>query len=361
MVNKKKIAIVVTTMNVGGAQKVILDVLHQLLKTEHSVRLFVHDEKKDNQFTKKLDAMGADVLYIHRDNHVSWKSYRGLASALKAYNPDVVHIHLDTLYAPLWSLLHKKRTVFTIHSQPYRLFSKKAILTLFKLLMKQKHFTLTCVSKQISKEAAEILQVDNSSVKTIYNPVKTIELLTHGNGEKVVFVNVARFYPIKNHFLLIKSFKRVREVCKNAELRLAGDGQLLEECRCLVDELGLTDCVTFLGNVSDVYALLSKSDVFVLSSDSEAMPISVLEAMACSLPIVSTRVGGVPELVGEDNGILVLPRDEEALANAMISMAVDAKARHKCGIESFRRAADFSVEEISNAYLKLYFKNFDEE
>lgn len=359
MLNKrKKIAIVITTMNIGGAQKVVIDVLRQLLKTEHTVRLFVHDDKKENQFTQELDAMGADVTYIHRDDHVSWSSYRGLSSALNAYCPDVVHIHLDLIYAPLWSLIHKKRTVFTIHSQPYRLFNKKGIRALFKMLLKQKHFTLTGVSQQISKEAAEILKVDAACVKTIHNPVRTIEFIPRENGKKVTFVNVARFFPIKNHVLLLRSFKRVCEACENAELKLAGDGQMLEKCRALVDELGLSQNVTFLGNVNDVYALLSAADAFVLSSDSEAMPISVLEAMACSLPVVATRVGGVPELVGEDNGILVSPKDESSLADAMVRVATDTDFRYRCGKASFDRAANFSVEKISNEYLALYFKDF---
>lgn len=361
MGKKKKIAIVIATMNVGGAQKVIIDILRQLLKTQHTVRLFVHEDKKENQFTKELDSMGADVVYIHRDDHVSWKSYRGLSSALSAYCPDVVHIHLDLIYAPLWSLLHKKRTVFTIHSQPYRIFNKKGISALFKMLMKRKHFTLTGVSQQISKEAAQLLKVDISCVKTICNPVQTVDFIPYESREKVVFVNVARFAPIKNHFLLIKSFKRVKEACKTAVLKLAGDGQLLEECRCLVEEMGLSDCVTFLGNVTDVYTLLSQADVFVLSSDSEAMPISILEAMACALPVVATRVGGVAELVGEDNGLLVPPKDEVALANAMVYMADDAQFRYRCGEASFRRAANFSAERIASEYLELYFSNFHKE
>ncbi len=358
---QKKIAIVITTMNIGGAQKVVIDVLRELLKTQHTVRLFVHDDKKENQFTKELDAMGADVRYIHRDDRVSLRSYQGLSSALNAYDPDVVHIHLDLVYAPLWALLHKKRTVFTIHSQPYRLFHKKGIWALFKLLMGRKYFTLTGVSQQITKEAAQILKVDCNEVKTVCNPVRTVDFMPQRCNEKVVFVNVARFLPVKNHILLIKSFRKVREVCKTAVLKLAGDGQLLEECRCLVEEMGLSDCVTFLGNVTDVYTLLSAADVFVLSSDSEAMPISILEAMACGLPVVSTRVGGVPELVGEDNGLLVPPKEEDSLAKAMITMADSAQSRQLCGEASFRRAANFSVEKIASEYLELYFSNFHKE
>lgn len=358
---QKKIAIVVTTMNVGGAQRVIIDVLRQLLKTGLMVRLFVHDDKKENQFTKELDNMGADVIYIHRDDHISWKSYHGLSFALNEYCPDIVHIHLDLIYTPLWSLLHKKRTIFTIHSQPYRLFEKRGVLTLFKMLMHQKYFILTGVSQQISKEAAELLRVDISRVKTIRNPVKMVDFLQHKSDGKVVFINVARFFPIKNHFLLIRSFKHVKDICENTELKLVGDGQLIEQCRCLVDKLKLTDSVTFLGNVTYVYTLLSNADVFVLSSDSEAMPISVLEAMACSLPIVSTRVGGVPELVGEDNGILTLPKDEDSLAQAMIRMATDSELRYRCGKASFGRVAEFSVEKIAREYSTLYFKDLDKE
>jgi glycosyltransferase involved in cell wall biosynthesis len=300
--------------------------------------------------------MGADVAYIPCDPHVSLRNYRGLSVALKAYDPDVVHIHLDTFYMPLWALLHNKRTVFTIHSQPYRLFEKKIIRSIFKALIKKKRFTLVGVSDKISEEAAALLHVNPSRVKTVYNPVKTVDYAPHESDGAVTFVNVARFHHIKNHALLLHSFKRVCDSCPSAMLKLAGEGELLEPTKMLAAELGLTDRIVFLGNVSDVYPLLSQSDVFVLSSDSEAMPISVLEAMACSLPIVATAVGGVPELVGEDNGLLVPQNDEAALADAMIKMALDSTLRHKCGRASFERAASYNVEKITQAYTTLYFE-----
>lgn len=350
---RKKLAVVVTTMNIGGAQKVIIDLGKALDKEKYRLKLFVHSDYSRNQFTDELLAAGIDVEYIHRDAHVTLKSYRLLSRALSAYKPDYVHIHLDTVYAPVWAMFHKKKTLFTMHSQPYRIFNNSVVRGLFRWLVKRKNFILTGVSRQVSSEAEKLLRIKPGCIVTVYNPVKVINEIKRDTSGTVRFVNVARFYPIKNHELLIRSFGTVCEKYPEAVLKLGGDGHTLEKCRALVKELKLEKNIFFLGNVVDVYSLLSDSDVFVLSSDSEAMPISILEAIACSLPVVSTAVGGVPEIVKE-NGILVEAGNAEQLSEAMIKMIENPDVRRDFCHMSHNYAEAFDAEKIANEYIGLF-------
>ena len=151
-----KIAFIITTFSIGGAQKVIIDLIEHMNREVYDIKVIIHSDPIVNQFTKRLDASKISYEFVHRDNKVSITSYKNLSRALIAFNPDVIHIHLDTLYAPLWVLLHNRRTVFTIHSQPYRLFGNKIIKIIFKKLLKRDNFYLTGVSKQIAAETAEI-------------------------------------------------------------------------------------------------------------------------------------------------------------------------------------------------------------
>ncbi len=112
------------------------------------------------------------------------------------------------------------------------------------------------------------------------------------------------------------------------ELRLVGSGRLEESMRALAGELGLMNRVRFLGQRADVRDLLADSDVFVMPSSSEGCPHALLEAMACGVPVVATRVGGIPEIVEDGrSGLLVPPNDPVALRDGLRSVLADDDLR----------------------------------
>ena len=134
-------------------------------------------------------------------------------------------------------------------------------------------------------------------------------------------VTVANLRPEKGHDTLLAALTRIAERQPDAELAIVGDGPLRGALADDVATRGLGSRVSFLGQRSDIPALLGASDVFVLASRSEASPNGVIEAMAAGLPVVSTRVGGVPELIDSGvNGLLVDPDDPVALGNAVLEL-----------------------------------------
>jgi glycosyltransferase involved in cell wall biosynthesis len=136
----------------------------------------------------------------------------------------------------------------------------------------------------------------------------------------------------------------------------AGDGPgrvAVERERCA---LGLEGAAELLGERSDVPALLARSDVFVLASRSEGAPLSVLEAMAAGLPVVASRVGGIPEIVVDgETGVLVEPGDPRPLADALGRLLGDARLRARMGDAGRRRVLErFDVEAVRRRHLDLY-------
>ncbi len=161
-------------------------------------------------------------------------------------------------------------------------------------------------------------------------------------------VSIARLAPQKRPDLLVRAFRRVED----AELLLVGDGPLRPEVERLVAELGLGDRVRLVGNRRDVADLLAEAACVVLASDYEGCPLTVLEAMAAGVPVVATRVGGVPELIDDGRtGLLVEPGDERALG-AAISLALDARELGAAAREEARRR--FSRERMAAEIAALY-------
>jgi glycosyltransferase involved in cell wall biosynthesis len=131
---------------------------------------------------------------------------------------------------------------------------------------------------------------------------------------------VGRIVPIKNHTLFVQMAAHVRAALPDAHFVIIGDGDRRAAVEAQVDALNLRDAVTFTGWLQDLRPAYSAMDVLAISSDNEGTPVSIIEALAAGVRVVSTAVGGVPDLLrGGDYGRLVPPGDPEALAAAVIA------------------------------------------
>lgn len=170
---------------------------------------------------------------------------------------------------------------------------------------------------------------------------------------------VGRIDRIKNHALLLAAFGQVRaRVGTELDLHLSiiGAGPLLAQLREQVRTHGWGDCVSLPGARPDVAELMREFDLFVLPSLSEGTPVTILEAMATGLPVLATRVGGVPQIVLEGTcGLLVEPDDLDALVDAMVRYVNDAALRHQHGAAGRARVAQTSgIDTMVAHYTAVY-------
>ena len=169
-----------------------------------------------------------------------------------------------------------------------------------------------------------------------------------------VIGTVGRIAVEKNQALLVRAAAPL--LGQNTRLVIAGDGPLLPAVTELVRSLRIADFVHLLGARSDVPDVLNALDTFVLSSDTEGLPLVVLEAMATGVPVLSTRVGGVPTVLDDgETGFLIPIGDEAAIRDRMIRLRDDPAASRACG-ERGRAAAilRFSAARMQRDYLALY-------
>lgn len=174
--------------------------------------------------------------------------------------------------------------------------------------------------------------------------------------EALVAVTVARLDPVKDFPCLLDAFALVRQVVPHAVLLMVGDGP---ERAALVERAAQPDLagsVVFLGLRPDVRAVLPAADLYVNSSISEGISITILEAMASGVPVVATAAGGTPEVLADGGaGVLVPVRNPIRLAQAMISLAADPGARANLATLGRRRVeSSFTIQRMVAEYARLY-------
>ncbi len=175
------------------------------------------------------------------------------------------------------------------------------------------------------------------------------------DGQDLVIGTVANFTGKKDHRTLLLATAQLVPGFPKLRVVLVGTGPLEAELRALVRELDLEDHVLFTGMRDDVYELLPAFDVFALSSRYEGLPISLLEAMATGIPCVTTRVGGIPEVISEGcEGRMVDPASPRALAEALSQMLGDTTRRLASGRAAARRAQDFDLATATTRTQEIY-------
>ena len=175
------------------------------------------------------------------------------------------------------------------------------------------------------------------------------------NGEALL-IHVSNFRPVKRVAAVVEIFARVRRTLP-ARLVLVGDGPDAGAAARVARQLGVADDVLFLGEQDALVPLLSAADVFLLTSSQESFGLAALEAMACGVPVVATRVGGVPEVVEDGvSGFLHPPDDPDGMARSVLALLGDADLRRRIGDGASQAAHGRYCEEMIVPQYEAYYQ-----
>ena len=224
------------------------------------------------------------------------------------------------------------------------------------------------VSEDLRRWLDEVVHIPAAKTQFIRNGVDTERFAPGGaaaadspwSAADIVIGTVARVQDVKNHKALVDAFAQLRarrpDLAPRLKLTIVGDGPLLPAVHAQVAALDLDDHVWLPGARADVKALLHTFSLFALPSLAEGTPVSMLEAMACALPVVASNVGGIPEVIDEGvQGLLVPAGDVAALAAALERHAGDAALRARHGRAGRARVEErFGMRAMVNAYGALY-------
>ncbi|MDE2271590.1 MAG: glycosyltransferase [Xanthomonadaceae bacterium] len=219
---------------------------------------------------------------------------------------------------------------------------------------------LDAVERSEGSPSARTRCIPNGVNTERFRPIETgARLATRADmgytNDELLVGCVADLFPVKRHVDLIDAFAQVHAALPNTRLILIGEGRLRETIEAQIRTLGLTDAIRLLGPRRDVDKLLPTLDLFVLASDTEGLSNAILEAQACGLPVVATRVGGNPDVVHADCGDLVEARRPAALAASMLRQLRDPVRRVRMGAAGRARVErEYSIAAMVQAYESLY-------
>jgi L-malate glycosyltransferase len=347
---------------VGGAEVYALTVASGLDARQYRSLMCATDE--GGSLEAEIWQRGIPSFVLRRrpgiELRLMWRLYR----LFRRHRVDVVQTHHFTqlFYGALGARLAGARLIHTEHStelyQPRR---RRIALRLLSLLC-DKVIAIGGDSAHFLREqvgiAAHKLEVIRAGVDADAFTASRSESraeLGLDEADRVAVV-VARLEPVKNHRLLLAAFAEAARRVERARLLVVGEGAERDAIRAEIHRLGLGDRVRMLGVRRDVARILAASDVFVLASDREGLPIAALEAMAAARPVVVTSVGDLPAVVSDGvNGRLVPPGDGAALAAAMTQLLGDSELAAEMGERARRFVAQHhTTRAMLDQYHNLY-------
>ncbi|WP_165066884.1 glycosyltransferase [Paludisphaera rhizosphaerae] len=355
------IAHIVLSLELGGLERLALDLVR-----EHQVsgqRTGVICLERPGRLAAEAEALGTRVVCVDKRPGIRPETFGRLRNAIAELQPDVVHTHqVGALFysGPVAGV----PIVHTEHGKAGDDIPRRRWLGRLAGCFATRY---CCVSKDIADELLERRIVPARKIMVVPNGID----LSRFRGRTTradcraslgipagvpVVGTVGRLDEVKRQDVLIRAFGRLLGHVSEAHLLIVGDGPQGAELRQLAESLDIAGRVHFTGYQPRPEEFLAAMDVFGLSSRSEGMPLAVLEAWAAGLPVVATRVGGLPELIDDGrSGVLVDNGNEAAFAQALANLIVEPTVALELGECGRRRVeADYSLSRMIQTYERIY-------
>lgn len=362
-----KIAYIITRSDViGGASAHLLDLAKGVQDKGNKVTLFVGGHGLVNRRAETMGLECHSLRYLVREISpmIDFKGYRELKEHLAQFAPDLVHVH--SAKAGILGRLVSKRlsipVIYTAHGWPFTEgvpTVKRKVFTLIEKIMAYCSDSIITVSEYDRQIALSAGVSNEQQLVTVHNGIPDSlgsSRVVSRSGEDLVvrLVMVARFEQPKDQVLLLKALAPLRG--KKWQIEFVGDGPLLDLAQEVANSLDLNGEVRFSGACDDVGERLNHADVLLLISRWEGLPLTILEGMRASLPVIASDVGGVREQVEHGITGFLVPRDgSEEITSAVEKLLSDSALRARMGVEGRAHYEEkFSYEQMLERTLGIY-------
>ncbi|MEX2340901.1 MAG: glycosyltransferase, partial [Candidatus Paceibacterota bacterium] len=302
------------------------------------------------------------------------RSFFELWRIIRAEKPAILHINSSKAGA-IGSLVGRlagvPKIIFTTHGWAFN--EERPFWQ--RLILKKIHWLTVLLSHQTIAVSKEVKRQMNwpftqKKMTVIYNGREIKNL--HSRDDSRTFITkkeprlekfkddfwsmtIAELHPIKRHDAVIEAMREVVKEFPNTRHLIISDGELKESLKRKIRQAGLDENVFLLGSILEAAEYLKAADLFILASRSEAMPYVIIEACIAGLPIIATRVGGIPEVIeNEKSGLLIEPLNNMALIKAILELRSNKGLRNTMASGALERSNDFAFEKTLQKTIELY-------
>ena len=359
---------VIHAMGVGGAE-VLVDQMVRRMAEDFRCVIAVLDDV--GEIGRRLRHDGFLVEHLQRQAGIDRRCAERLRHFADAQGAVLLHAHQCTPFFQAMlsrGLRGTRPVVLTEHGRHFPDLPSRRRMVVNRLLLRKQDRLIGC-GAAVGNALIENEGLPAARVETIYNGVDLDALSQSEEGARLrirqefgfdqrqfVVVQVARLHELKDHQTALRAFDRVRDAIPDARLLLVGEGDQRSAIEASVAALGLQQHVVLAGSRNDVADILAAADAFLMTSISEGIPLTIIEAMAAQIPVVTTAVGGTPEMIKHaQTGFLAPSGDAECLAAALIHLHRHPnEARAMAQRAADAASAKFSLEGMLAGYRKVY-------
>ena len=382
----KKILLVAASLRIGGMERVLVDIANALVSREYDVTIITYEESGEENFIGELNKkikfyyrkprefrFRKKLPYFHRYYRPNkWETrcspkdlYRYYVGGKIKYDVEIAFCRGPAVKIINGSTNTKSKKLTWVHND-YKLINQKTITKYFDSLEStikayEVFDKIIAVSDQAGRIFNEVIGYPEKTI-TIYNMIdvnlinKKKELPCLVEKKRFTFISVARLIPAKGHDKLLRVVKRLNDEGYQFDLWILGTGENCEheiKIKKYAEENGLTN-VYFFGRQTNPYCFMNQADVYICTSHIEGFSISIAEAMACGLPVISTRCTGPTEILENGkNGILIDCKEEE-IYRVMKKAINNPESLNLYKEKSLERSKFFSEEQIINKIISLF-------
>jgi glycosyltransferase involved in cell wall biosynthesis len=360
---KKSFLFIVPTLSAGGAERVSYHLMRALKSEGHQVAVLAFQPDCNSEY----------AVYKEITPHVWNISYKGILKSQKVIRefldtckPDVVHSHLSSIFGLYWIVKQHLPSCYLVNTVHIKI--KESLLARIKSFVAQFWVDrFVAVSHYAQRWHSSYYKIRKNKYSVIYNGtpefVSDINTLPRRAHKELQIATVANVHFYKGYMHALKVMQALKKQQSQFIYHICGDYQVnssyTKKLRKYIQMNGLQDHVIFHGAIENISNFYKKIDVFLLLSDKEMLPMSILEAMMEGLPIIASNVGGIPEILGEDDeidkwGFLVEQTQYQDIKHILNKLNTDVDMYRLYSKKSLSRSQNFSLEKMVQGYRIVY-------
>ncbi|MEK7642525.1 MAG: glycosyltransferase [Patescibacteria group bacterium] len=369
--NKKKVLFLITKGNFGGAQRYVYDLATHLPQDQFEVavaygegNLLKEKLEEANIRTIKIEDLIREVKFLDE-----FRVCKNLIEIIRKEKPNIINLNsskigaigaVASIYVKLTSKNYNLKTIFTSHGWGFYEKHRPMFMRVFFYLSHWITVLLcdqTIAVSQKTKDDLAWLPFMRNKITVVHNGIEKFDLLPKKESDKIVLFSIAELHKNKGLDTALKSIALLpKGIQEKITYSIAGSGEEKENLENLAKELGISKMINFLGFVDNAKQLLSGADIFLFPSRTENLPYAILEAGLAGLPIISTSVGGIPEIIKDmESGILVHKNNPKEIAEALLYVLDNKNKREKMGLKIKKVVtSNFSLKKMLRETMEVY-------